>query len=172
MTCTTNIDLLTPNGFKFSIQKYPELDYFIQGVQLPAIGLGEAVQVSSVHDMKMPGETLTFDDLTITFMVDSQMKNYLAIQEWMFGLGFPVGHAAFTSFVNEARNAQSYTTISKSVSDCSLMILGTNNQIVKQFNFIDAFPTSLSAINVGSTNTDVNYVEATVVMTYSYYSPV
>lgn len=168
-TIPDNIRLLNPNGFLFGIQKYPELNYFMQSADLPSIDLGQAQQFSSVHDLKVPGETLTFSDLTIKFLVDENMENYIAVQEWMFGLGYPEGSPMFANLLGSPRNAQSYSTASKTVSDCFLTVLGNDNNPLHRFIFVDAFPTSLSGLSFQSTNTDVQYFEASLTLAYSYY---
>lgn len=172
LTCPVpaNISTLNPNGFLFSIQKYPELTYFMQEANLPGISLGSTLQASSVHDIKMPGDTMEFDDLTINFMVDEKMENYLAIHNWIVGLGFPEGHQMFTSLMADIKNINSYSVASKSVSDCHLTILNSDNVPGRRFTFVDAYPTSLSAISFQSTNTDVNYVVASLSLSYSYYT--
>lgn len=166
-----NINALTTNGFLFSIQKYPELTYFIQNASLPDISLGSSLQSSSVHDLKLPGETMEFGTLNIDFVVDSQMKNYMAIYEWMAGLGFPKGNDQYTKFINETRNNNSYSERSKQVSDAHLSILDANNKEVKRFMFYDVFPTSMSALSFQSVNTDVNYIVANLTLEYSFFVP-
>ena len=154
----------------FGIQKYPTLNYFMQEAQLPSIRLGEALQVSRIHDIKLPGDTLIFDDLNINFLVDEKMDNYLAIQHWMFGLGFPESNDEFTQYINSSVNNQSFSIASKSVSDCFLIILDSNNLPVRKFTFMDAFPTSLSAVTVQSTNNDVNYIVGNLTLAYTKYT--
>lgn len=172
LTCPVpaTISTLNPNGFLFSIQKYPELTYFIQESALPGISLGTALQSSSVHDIKLPGDTMEFDDITLSFLVDEKMENYIAIHNWIVGLGFPEGHASFTSFLADSKNENSYSVATKSVSDCSLTVLNSDNHPTRTFTLVDAFPTSLSALTFQSTNTDVNYVVASLTMSYSYYT--
>lgn len=165
-----NISVLSPNSFTFSIQKYPEVDYFIQEAPLPGMQLGVAAQASSIHDLKIPGESLEFDDITLSFLVDEEMKNYLAIHDWMIGLGYPYGHKLFGALLADQRNAQSFTVASKTVSDCFLTIMNSDNKAVKRFQFVDAFPTALSGLTMQSTNSDVQYLVATVTLAYSYYT--
>lgn len=164
------ISTLHPNGFQFSIQKYPELTYFIQEITLPEISLGVSQQSSSSHDIKVPGDTMEFGDLSINFMIDENMANYKAVYDWIIGLGFPLGQYQYKDFLANVTNKQSYTSSSKATSDCTLTILNSNNLPVKTITFIDAFPTGLSALTFASTNTDVNYFIATLNMTYSYYT--
>lgn len=173
LTCPVpdNINALTTNGFLFTIQKYPELVYFTQSVNLPDVSLGISVQASSVHDLKIPGDTVEFGDLQIEFIVDSRMENYLAIYDWIVGLGFPAGHTQFAEYLTKSRNNSSYTRMDKLTSDSYLTILDANNLPVKRFAFHDAFPTSLSALSFQSVNNDTTYTVAQLNMVYSYFVP-
>jgi hypothetical protein len=164
------ISLLNPNAFLFGIQKYPELNYFMQQTELPGMNLGQAQFSNSIHDLKMPGETLEFQDLTIQFLVDSKIENYMAIHDWMTGLGYPEGNTTFGKYLASKKNTQSYTVASKTVSDCFLHILDSNNLPLMKFTLVDAFPTSLTGISMASNNSDVNYVLATLTLAYSYYT--
>jgi hypothetical protein len=137
---------------------------------LPGITLGKAVMANSVHDFNMPGEALDFDDLTIQFLVDEKMANYLAIHDWMIGLGFPEGHKWYRELISAERNAQGYSENSKAVSDCSLTILDSDNKPLKRFTFTDAFPVSLTGLTFQANNSDVQYLVATLTISYSYYS--
>lgn len=171
LTCPVpeNISTLNPNGFLFSIQKYPELDYFVQETELPGLTLGQAAFATSVHDLKMPGETLEFADISINFLVDEKMENYIAIQNWMFGLGFPEGHKFYTALMNNPRNGGSTYESTKAVSDCFLTILDSDNMPLKRYNFVNAFPTALTGLTFQSNNSDVQYLVATVTLAYEYY---
>lgn len=169
-TLPANIAYLNPHGFYFQIQKYPELNYYLQDVTLPALTLGAAVQSTSLHDVKLPGETMEFGSLTCTFLIDDTMTNYLAIHDWIIGLGYPQSRDEFKSLLASPQNADSYSVNSKTTSDCALTILDGNNNPLKTFAFIDAFPISLSEIRLTSTDSDMNYVAATVTLEYSYYT--
>ena len=165
----STISTLNPNSFQFSIQKYPELNYFLQEVSLPTVTLGTAIQTSSVHDVKLPGETMEFGTLNIEFLIDEKLSNYLALFGWIQGLGYPEGHQQYTQYMNENRNSNGFSDNSKMVSDCFLMIMDSNNKPLQRFTFVDAFPTSLGALTFRSNNTDVQYLVASLTMEYSYF---
>lgn len=171
LTCPypANINPLNPNGFIFSVSKLPELTFFVQDVDLPNLTIGVATQSSSVHDIKIPGETAEYGDLTVSFLVDEEFANYKAIYAWMIGLTYPEGHKIYTDFLNSDKNKNSYSELAKGYSDASLTILDSSNNPVQQFVFADAFPTSLSALEFSSQNTDVTFLRATATFSYSYY---
>lgn len=174
LTCPTpsNINPLNANGFIFSVSKLPELTFFVQDVDLPSMSIGIATQSSSVHDIKIPGETADYGDLSVSFLVDEQFANYKAIYGWMVGLSYPEGHQLYTEFLNSVKNDQSYSELAKGYSDATLTILDSSNNPVQAITFVDAFPTSLSTLPFSAQNTDVNYLRATATFSYSYYKMV
>lgn len=162
------IDPLTSNGFMFNITKLPGVSYFCQEVNLPEIVLGSPAQATPFVDVNMPGEKLTFGDLTIQFIVDAKMQNYTALHDWLYALGFPHDNLQFTNFVKkDERNIRNEAM--KTVSDAVLSILGPTNSPVATVQFRDLFPVSVGSITFESTNADVRYIAGSAVFKYAYY---
>jgi hypothetical protein len=84
-----NRNFLAPVGFKFTLAKYPKVAFFSNSARIPELSLGTAIQPSYLKDIDVPGEKLTYGDLTIRFLVDENMQNYMAMHNWLKGIGFP-----------------------------------------------------------------------------------
>lgn len=168
--CTPEVlNPLNPNGFKFSIQKLPEVTFQVQDVEIPSLSIGTVVQASQVHDIKIPGETADYSALQMTFLVDEKFANWTAIYEWMIGLTYPESHDIYRSFLDSEKNQMSRTELAKGYSDGSLTVLDSSNLPVRTITFVDMFPVQLSALPFSSQNTDVPYLRATATFEYSYY---
>lgn len=165
-----NINPLYLTGYQFVIQKLPEITYFIQETQVPSITLGESRFGTGVHDIKMPGDTLEFGELQIQFIIDENLSNWNAIYFWMSGLGFPEGHHMYTRYINASINKNLYSENSKGVSDGTLTLLDSSNNIKQAFTFVDLFPTNLSGLNFTASLTDPQPAVGTASFAYSYYS--
>ena len=50
------------------------------------------------------GEKLTYDDLTIIFIVDENLENYIEIHNWLTSLGFPKDRSQFKTFRESTSN--------------------------------------------------------------------
>lgn len=170
ITCPipSNINPLSPNGFMFSIQKLPELNFFAQSVNLPGITLGAPEYGNPFQVQPIPGESLTFDQLTVQFLIDEQMTNYQAIYNWIVALGFPNDYEQYTTFISED-NRGITSELATNYSDATLQILAGNNQVVKTVQFIDLFPIALDSLQFAGTNTDVQYLIGNVTFRYGYY---
>ena len=53
--------------------------------------------------------------------------------------------------------------------ECFRLSYNSSNNVVKEIQFVDAHPTSLSSLPFEVTNENVNYLTAVVEFNYSYY---
>jgi hypothetical protein len=164
----SNINPLSPNGFMFTIQKLPELNFFCQQVNLPGVLLGEPEFANPLSRQPIPGETLTYDQLQVQFLIDEQMINYKSIYNWLLALGFPTGYDDYINFLNEDDRLVT-TELAKNYSDASLHILGSNNTVIQTVQFTDVFPVSIDTLTFQSTNQDVNYLIGNATFRYGFY---
>lgn len=162
--------LFGSGNFSFNLVKFPEIAFMLQSAELPSIQLGIALMSTLVHDVPFPGETLTFSDLTVSFIVNEDMSNYMTIHEWMMGLGYPESHQMYKDLLLNSKNAVSLSELSKGYTDGVLTILGNYNKPIMQVRFIDAFPISISGMSFSSTNSDSEPIIATVTFAYSHYT--
>lgn len=170
LTCPlpSNINPLSPNGFKFSISKLPEVDFFCQSVNIPGILLGAPEFATPFSLAPLPGDTLTYDTLEVQFIVDEGMVNYQVIYNWIVALGFPNDYSQYTTFVNnDQRNIVG--ELAKNFSDGTLQILNSSNNPVKTISFVDLFPISIGSLTFQSTNDGVNYLIGNASFKFGYY---
>ena len=73
----TNLNYLSPLGFKFTLRRLPMVNYFCQSVDIPAISMTPINTPTPVGTLVRPGDKIAYDPLTITFRVDEDMKNYI-----------------------------------------------------------------------------------------------
>jgi hypothetical protein len=166
-----NRNFLSPIGFKFILSKYPKVDFFSNKANIPGITLGVAVQPTYLKDIPVPGDKLEYDDLSLTFIVDENMENYLAIYDWMVALGYPENVSQFNELRLEDRYypADSSKDMYNQYSDGVLQILNSNYQPKFQVKFKDLFPVSLTTLEFDATNTDYSYFSATVTFKYTIF---
>jgi len=166
-----NRNLLSPNGFKFSIAKYPKVDFYSNKAAIPGISLGVAIQPNPFRDLPVPGDKLEYNDLSLTFLIDEAMENYLAIYDWLISLGYPENIDQF----NELRRNQRYNASEDSrdtynqYSDGSLEILNSNLKPIYKVKFKDLFPVSLNTLEFDATQRDYSYFTGVVSFKYTIF---
>ena len=71
----TKLDYASPTQFRLVISQLPKVEYFVSACNLPGINLGEAIFPTPLKAIPVMGDTLTFENLNITFMVDEFLEN-------------------------------------------------------------------------------------------------
>ena len=92
------LDYLSPTQFKFNIHQLPKVEFFTVSAQIPSISMGNAVMPTRLVDLPMMGDKITYDPLTISFICDEFLENYLSLHEWITGIGFPKSTDQFKDF--------------------------------------------------------------------------
>ena len=164
-----NRNYLSPVGFKFTLAKEPKVSFFCTSSKIPEISLQTETQNTYLKDIDVPGDKLTYADLYLKFLVDEDLVNYMAIHNWLTGLGFPESAQDYRDLLTNQSDLTQLLDPKKAFSDGSLYILDSNyntNAIVK---FKDLFPVSLTSLNFDSTQTDVQYFTAEATFKYTVY---
>jgi hypothetical protein len=158
-----NRNFLSPVGFKFTLAKEPKVDFFSNSASIPNISLGTAFQPTYLKDIDVPGDKLTYGDFSLRFLVDENMVNYMAIHNWMTGLGFP-------ETTQEFKDLTTSSDLREQFSDGSLHILNSNFRDVAIVKFKDLFPIYLTSLEFEASDTDINYFTAEVTFKYTIYN--
>jgi hypothetical protein len=157
-----NTSFLSPIGFKFQLNNFPAVNYFCQSATLPGISISAIDVPTPLKTIAMAGDEVTFEELSIKFIVDENMKNWLSIYDWIIGLGFPTeeGQAKYKKLSED----------SELTTDATLTVLTSNMNPQINFRFRECFPLSLSSIAFDSGGTDIDYVTADVSFRYDVYT--
>jgi hypothetical protein len=162
-----NRSFLIPNSFGFTVERSPTVGFFGSVINVPGFTLGVVAQSTYLKNIPRPGEILSFEDLTLNFMVDEGLENYLEIDKWMRGLGFPED-------IQQIYDLQDQSDINRIglniYSDATLTIY--NNQIKPAFRVIfkDLFPFYLSPLEFNSQMSEADVLTCQVSFKYSIYT--
>lgn len=160
----SNRNFLSPLNFKFTIKKAPHVNFFIQKVNVPQILLKPPIVSNQFVNVPYPGDHIDYSTLEITFKVDEDLQNYLEIHNWIKQLGKPKDFEGY----KEISTKKTWTG-DGIYSDISVMILSSTKMANYEVVYTDAHPMSLSGLVFNTTDTDVNYIEATASFKYTYY---
>ena len=154
-----NHNFLAPNNFRMSISpiQFENINFTIQNVTLPGMEIGFAELPGKMLNTPYPGDKIQqFSPLEITFLIDEFCINYIEINMWIM------------SCVNMQEKHVADTLPTMRTID--LFILDSHNNPAVQFIFHDAFPTSISSMQLDANTTDVEYIVGNVSFAYSYYT--
>jgi hypothetical protein len=160
-----NPNFLSPLGFRFGLQRAPNLTYFCQGATMPTVSLGEVTLSTPVLQRFEPTNIIDYQPLQIRFRVDEDLKNYLELFDWMTGLA-PTDLEDRRKYENAAVG-----DVSKGiVSDSFLMILSSNMNPHTRIDFYDTFPQTLAPLTFDTTQMDIEYLECDVTFRYRNFN--
>ena len=165
-----NRNFLAPVGFQFNLKRSPKVAFFCNEANIPDLTLGVAVQPNYLRDIPTPGDKIEFGDLSLRFLVDENLENYLELQDWIRGLGYPESVQEFRDLAADGIVKGPYVKDRQNIySDGTLQILSSN--LVPKFNvnFRDLFPTSLTTLTFDATDTDIQYFTANAEFKYTSY---
>ena len=148
-TPLSNRNFLSPVGFKFSLKRAPGVAFFCNQANIPSLDLGIAEQPTWLKNIDVPGDKIQFGDLTLRFLVDEDLVNYMELQRWIRGLGYPENMDEFRKLEGEAVLPANFGQAGDNIySDGTLQILSSNLVAKFNVNFKDLFPVSLSLIHI------------------------
>jgi len=161
-----NRNFLSGVAFKFNLAKFPKVDFFSNSARIPELTLELTRQPSYLKTIDVPGERLSYGDLTLRFLVDENMENYISVYNWLTGLGFPETTKEFADLIKDKDGQRDPK---EAFCDGTLRILNSNYREVAKVKFNDLFPTSLTSLDFDATNTDVQYFTAEATFKYTIY---
>lgn len=152
---TDNKNLLAGVSFKMTIDKtfVPNVEYFISSVQMPEISVNPAQFATPQRNAKVPGDKAEYAPLTLEFMIDEGMENWKEIHDWL------LAEVIKNDEINKDGKQR----------DITLSIMSSHNNVVREIQFVDCFPTSLSGMEFNLQQSDVVYLTSSVTFEYSYY---
>ena len=179
----TELDYASPTQFRMIINQLPKVEFFITAANVPGINLGEAIFPTPLKQIPMQGDEITFENLSISFLVDEKLQNYKELHDWLIGIGFPQSRQQFSDFRSSTANRSTATRgvstdigdvkpatpISPMFSDATLTILSNKNNPVVEIRFEELSPVALGALNFDQEATDVQYLKTTADFNYKYY---
>ena len=175
------LDYASPTQFRFGIHQLPKVEFFTVTANLPGISVDNTTLPTPYKDISIMGEKPTYENLTISFIVDEYLENYISLHNWLTGIGFPQDRSQFSTYRDITSNTPAaggsnpVDIVGKSVpdksmySDAFLMILSNKNNPIVEVNFHNVFPTSLRALDFSQAATDVEYLTASAEFSYQVY---
>ena len=151
-----NINQLNIISFEIAFSRLPTIEYFCQRVNIPAVILGDTFQPMPFMNLPVEGDTLSFEAMNISFILDEDMQNYTEIYTWLTSLGFPRDYEQFKTLKPESEASQ----YSSMFSDVNIILHTNKSNPNYKVTFNDVFPTSLSAVQF---DTSVSALEPIIV---------
>lgn len=146
-----DLSLFSSNKFYIIVNRMPETLFYVQSAAIPGITISPVQRATGMNFIFLPGETMEIDDITMTFIVDKNLKNYLEMHHW----------------IREATVTSSPELRERFFGRIILFTLTNHFNPNIVMTFTQAFPYSLSAINLDLTADSSSAIIATVMFKFS-----
>ena len=160
-----------PTKYKFTLARSPKAIFFANSAVIPGLDLTLAEQPTALgRNIPQPGNKLRMDSFDLRFLVDEDLTNYVEINKWLRGLGFPESLQQIYDLQTKDKN--SYSKINSQLniySDGTLQVLNSNDKVTIQVKYYDLFPYSITPLVFDSTITKPDPFTATVKFQYTYF---
>ena len=162
-----NRNFLSPIGFKFSLAKFPKISYFCQTANIPSMNLSIQQQSTPFRSLPLEG-FIEYDPLTLSFLVDENLENYLILHNWIRALGTPDDTLERRSY--KLKMQQEFGKDNNDLyADGTLMVLNSNFNHNFDVVFEDLMPIGLNALEFNATVDGTEYAMAQVSFRYLAY---
>ena len=143
--------------FKFTMDKAPTMTYFCQKVNLPSLSLDGIEQPTPFGGrLYKASDAYTYDDLTIDFIVDENMKNWLELYNWLRSCA-------------DLKDYTEFEDIDIHMTNAELLITNSAKQPIKSVHFSHVIPTSVGSIQFDSSTTDTEPIISTASFKFAFY---
>ena len=150
-------------SFQTNFTRLPNVNFFCQRVNIPAINLGIALQTTPFSDMNYEGDKLTFEQMTMNFYVNEDLSNYLEVYSWLISLGFPDNYKQF----NLKESSLNFAANESRTSDMNLILETNKSNPNFSVVFKNAFPVSLGSIELDTAATSLEPIVVDATFAYS-----
>lgn len=142
-----DLSLLEPNNFRVIVSRMPETLFYIQSITLPGITINPVTtRYTGYNVIPFPGETMEINDISINFIVNENLNNYMEMHRW----------------IRSAIEQSEPNLHDHFFSNIILFTLTNNKNANIVMTFKNAFPFSLTDINLDITGEVASSIIATV----------
>ena len=159
----TNLDKATPTNFQLIFPKLPTEDTIsannplimnIFSAVIPSLSLAEEELRWQSNKTKHALEPLEYDTWLVSYVVDSNLKNWALLVKWM-------------QYIND--NIVKHEVQKNYAVDASLVVFSNYRVPVIELHFRSIWPSTLGEVSFSTREGDVQ-LESTVNFTYDYFT--
>lgn len=156
-----NSNFLQTTKYTFVIPNLSFARYFCQAVTMPGVSTGEVTIATPFVDTYRHGDKLVYEPLSLTFLVDEDLKTWEESYNWLVSLTFPQRFGQYRNI--KAEKTEAYYD--------GVLTINTNANIPNmRIKFAGCYPTALTGIDFSSADSADVTPTATITFRYNYYT--
>lgn len=157
-------DNLLPNRFRLMLKRAPNVEFWVQEVEIPGFSINSVPTGTPFVEIPKSGEHINYEDLGVSFLVDSELANYREVYAWLRRLGKPKDFGEYAKLLEAPMVLDEGVT-----SEVTVFVLNGQQQPTWKFTFHSAFPFALGGLRFASTDPELTRVVCHVGFKYTYF---
>ena len=154
-------NFFNPLEFRVVIKRLPHCEFFTQQSSIPSISTQPITQPTRFNPVFQIGDTVTYSNLDLNFIVDENMENYMEVFDWMISSTFPQEHSQYKDLV---------ATQEGLFSDISILVMNSKKNSNIEIMYKNCFPISLSDVALNVADSDVVFPNVTATFQYDSFT--
>ena len=163
----SNPNLMQSTQYTLTFPQMPYLRFYVTSAQLPSVSTNAVPVPSPFVTMKRHGDTLVYDQLTVTILCDEDLLAWEESYEWLRGLTKP---HEFAEYLRNKGVASAVFPKNSLYSDAILTLTTNANNPNIRIKFKDAHPVYLSSLIFSNADDGSNTMTFDVTFEYDYFS--
>jgi hypothetical protein len=168
-----NTNALYGNHYKFTIDRLPDLTFYVQSVQTSSVEGGQAIQPNPFSNIHHPGEKLSYGNIEVSYLIDAQFKNYFSLYYWMKGYGFPHSFEEVVQFREKQQtlipNMRPIIHNIETTHAVLSVLTPDTSAIVAEIHYEGLFPINLTPLQFQTTDSDAPLLSTTCTFSCSVF---
>lgn len=177
---TYNLFPASPTNHVMHFSRMPHLSYVIQQVNLPGISTEPVVIKAAGMNIHQPATAVTYDPLTVHFLVDEEFSTHRELQRWLLGVS---GGPDRTRLVQEFIDDQTRFTFPElstadtlgrlATTTAGLTVVNGAKIPILRFLFYNVILTEVGPVEFSTTTVDTTVpLTSTATFKYDWYTSV
>lgn len=156
-TAPANTNTLDTTRFVFTIPSLPFANFFCQTVNIPGVSTSPVMVPTPFSETWRHGDKAVFDQLTLTFLVDEELRTWEETYIWLATLTFPQKFKQFAPRFKEK------------YYDGILTINSNSNVPLLRIKYFNCHPISLGTVQLATTDTPDLTPIADLTLQFDYF---
>jgi len=154
-----NTNFVQQTKFTFIVPNLPFARYFCQTVNWPSVSTSEVTIPTPFSETYRHGDKLVYEPLSITFLVDEDLRVWEETYNWLVSLTNPVN---FKSYFRNQQNKPGYYD--------GIMTVNTNSNLPNvRIKYYNCHPITLSGIQFSTMSSADESPTADLTLRYDYF---
>lgn len=150
-------NFFSPNEFRMSLGRAPDLEFSCQKVSIPGMGTQPTQIQTPFNRLQFSGDKLDYDELEVSFIVSSDLENYAEIFNWLKGSTYPEDFKQYKDLKTSDFGVE---------SDITIITYDAQRNPSFAFSFTGCIPLRLSPMMLDVTRQTVEYVTVDALFAY------